>query len=117
MKFAFVGKPRLTPSEEDKLKLLGISIAAARHILVTTDAPGANAAVAEGVGGVGGEVETVKGGAFDGADFSLVYADGPLMERIRNAHPDKDITYITDEDRLTVFLTETIRLLKLRGLI
>jgi hypothetical protein len=87
------------------LDFLGMLIAHRGHQLVTTAAAGTNTAVREGFERQGKQATVVTKNAFNGADHAVIYADQPLLERIKTSGATKDIhtTIIQDLSGLVTF--------------
>jgi hypothetical protein len=100
-KLGVIGKGSLTPYEEEGIRYIGRCIAVLGHTLVIAEAPGVAAAVRGGVEVEGGEVLLVPNRVIEQSDLTLVYADSPLLTRLRSAYPDLDtrVTMIDNIDR------------------
>jgi hypothetical protein len=96
----FIGRRLISDYEAASLTYIGRCIAALGHTLVIVPAPGAAAALREGVEAQGGEVRTLEAGVLEVADRTLLYPDPKLTERLRAAYPD------IDERENVVFIEE-----------
>lgn len=94
-----IGRADLSQSERDSLELLGRLLARAGRALVTTDAPGTNAAVAAGYASEGGTPQIVEARLFEMTDLAIVYPDQKLLDRLGDAR-------VLDPTRHTVISSE-----------
>ena len=86
----FIGKAKITETEQRLLTLMGQVIAAAGKELIIVPAPGATESVENGVKMEGGKVRRLETGVLNATAHTFIFADERLMTRLRATNPNID---------------------------
>jgi hypothetical protein len=104
-RIGFVGRSEVSKAEAQTLRLIGRSIAALGHTLISVPSEGATAFVREGVEVEKGQIIDLQSGVLETADHTLLYPSPKLLLRLKERYPD-----IETDRRVTILRPHQLEL-------